>query len=164
YQVLYNPDKMPRRGVTLESLQILANRMMFKDDEEFPRVKLDIDGYSSGHREKSESRDEAAGDEQPAEGGEEKKERRRERPDRRRRRGEHFGEGNGGIPEEQLAQMARDAAKEVKRWGTPKSLPEMNARDRRIIHITLQDDPEIQTESHGDGAMKKVMISLKKEE
>ena len=37
-----------RRGQTLESLQLLANRIMFKEDEECPRISLDIDGYSDG--------------------------------------------------------------------------------------------------------------------
>ena len=36
----------------------------------------------------------------------------------------------------------------------------MNAHDRRIIHVTLKDDPEVTTESIGEGAMKKVVISL----
>ena len=49
----------------------------------------------------------------------------------------------------------------MKRWGDPVKLPEMNAHDRRIIHVTLQNDPEITTESEGEGAFKKVVISLK---
>ena len=65
---------------------------------------------------------------------------------------------------DQLEQQALDAAKEVKRWGEPVTLPEMNAHDRRIIHVTLKDDPELTTESMGEGAMKKVVISLKKED
>ena len=44
------------------------------------------------------------------------------------------------------------------------TLPEMNAHDRRIIHVTLQDDPELETRSEGEGALKKVIISLKKAE
>ena len=59
-----------------------------------------------------------------------------------------------------LEKQAKDAAKEVKRWGEPVKLPEMNAHDRRIIHITLKDDPEVTTESIGEGAMKKVVIAL----
>ena len=61
-------------------------------------------------------------------------------------------------------QQAKDAAKEVKRWGEAVKLPEMNAHDRRIIHLTLQDDPEITTESEGEGSFKKVVVSLKKAE
>ena len=40
-----------RKGQTLESLQLLANRIMFKTDNEFPHVMLDIDGYANGDRE-----------------------------------------------------------------------------------------------------------------
>ena len=61
-------------------------------------------------------------------------------------------------------QQAHDAAKEVKRWGDPIKLPEMNAHDRRIVHLALKDDPEVVTESEGDGVMRQVVISLKKQE
>ena len=137
-----------RKGQILESLQLLANRILFKNDEEFPHVMLSIDGY--GERKNRRSGDEEA----------ENAEARPGRGDRRRsprtgaRRASH----------EQLEQQAKDAAKEVKRWGEPVKLPEMNAHDRRIIHVTLQNDPEVTTESEGEGAMKKVVISLKKAE
>ena len=42
-------------------------------------------------------------------------------------------------------------------------LPEMNAHDRRIIHLALKEDPEVMTESEGEGAMRQVVISLKKQ-
>ena len=41
---------------------------------------------------------------------------------------------------------ALDAAKEVRRWGEPKTLPPMNAHDRRIIHITLEKEADLLTE------------------
>ena len=136
-----------RKGQILESLQLLANRILFKKDEEFPHIMLSIDGY--GERRKRRSED------APAAEGEDNGE---QRPERRR------NPRNGGsrVSKEQLEQQAKDAAKEVKRWGEPVKLPEMNAHDRRIIHVTLQDDPEVTTESEGEGAMKKVVISLKK--
>ena len=143
-----------RKGQTLESLQLILNRIMFKGDEEFPRIMLDIDGYSSGDREPRERR--------PRSGAEEG-EPRTERPARSGRRGSFRGEESRQSVE-QLEQQARDYAKEVKRWGEPYKTPEMNAHDRRIIHMALKDDPEITTESEGEGAMKKVVISLKKEE
>ena len=143
-----------RKGQTLESLQLVLNRIMFKGDEEFPRVMLDIDGYSNGDREPRERRPRAeAADGEP----------RTERPARSGRRGSFRGEESRQSVE-QLEQQARDYAKEVKRWGEPYKTPEMNAHDRRIIHMTLKDDPEITTVSEGEGAMKKVVISLKKEE
>lgn len=151
-----------RKGQTLDSLQLLLNRIMFKDNEEFPHVMLDIDGYARGERaardegvpaESMEASDLPPRSERPA----------RERRERRSRRGEG-GEGGERNNEDQLRQQAIDAAKEVKRWGESVTMPAMNAHDRRIIHVTLQDDPEIMTESEGDGAIKKVVISLRKEE
>lgn len=138
-----------RKGQILESLQLLANRILFKQDDEFPHVMLSIDGY--GERRKRRSDDEGA-----SENGEESA------PRSERRRSPRTGASR--ISNEQLEQQAKDAAKEVKRWGEPVKLPEMNAHDRRIIHVTLQDDPEVTTESEGEGAMKKVVISLKKAE
>ena len=142
-----------RKGQTLESLQLILNRIMFKGDEEFPRIMLDIDGYSNGDREPRERRPRTGGEGEP----------RAERPARSGRRGSFRGEESRQSVE-QLEQQARDYAKEVKRWGEPYKTPEMNAHDRRIIHMTLKDDPEITTESEGEGAMKKVIISLKKQE
>lgn len=141
-----------RKGQTLESLQLLLNRIMFKDDEECPHIMLDIDGYAKGER---GARSEA--DDESEEGGERRPRERRERRLRREEDGER-------TTKDQLEQQALDAAKEVKRWGEPVTLPEMNAHDRRIIHVTLKDDPELTTESMGEGAMKKVVISLKKED
>ena len=148
-----------RKGQTLESLQLLLNRIMFKGDEECPHIMLDIDGYARGERgARSES---ASGSEEESAGeGDDRRERpqQRERRDRRPRREERTS------TKDQLEQQALDAAKEVKRWGEPVTLPEMNAHDRRIIHVTLKEDPELTTESIGEGAYKKVVISLKKED
>lgn len=60
-----------------------------------------------------------------------------------------------------MKSQALDAAKEVKRWGEPVTMRPMNSHDRRIVHITLENDPELITESDGDGKLKKVIISLK---
>ncbi len=147
-----------RRGATLESLQILLNRILFRGEEDTPIISLDIDGYSHGN----------------VTGGREPRvetERRERRPRRGGERGERMERGERGergsnredsVPEEQLRMLALDKAKEVKRWGQPVELAPMNAHDRRIIHINLQDDPEIETRSEGEGTMKKVIISLKK--
>ncbi|MBQ9789822.1 MAG: KH domain-containing protein [Lentisphaeria bacterium] len=74
------------------------------------------------------------------------------------------GKEKSSMPASMLKQQALDAAKEVKRWGEPVTLPAMNARDRRVIHMTLKDDAEVTTQSEGEGAMKKVVISAKKAE
>ena len=143
-----------RKGQTLESLQLIANRIMFKADNEFPHVLLDIDGYADGERGPRKESDE--GDD--SEGG------RPARGFRRRERNDHDEYGQRLSSREQLERQALDAAKEVKRWGDPIKLPEMNAHDRRIIHLALKEDPEVVTESEGEGAMRQVVISLKKQD
>ena len=133
-----------RKGQTLDSLQLLLNRIMFKGEEDCPRISIDIDGYSENGSKSERPRRERNND--------------KERGERRQRR-----ERRSGASEEQLIEQAKDAAKEVKKWGEPVTLPKMNAHDRRIIHITLENDPEIITESEGEGNLKKVVVSLRKE-
>ena len=140
-----------RKGQTLESLQLLANRIMFKTDNEFPHVMLDIDGYANGDREPRAENGESGENSRP-------------RGESARRQSRRGGDNFSRSSREQLEQQAKDAAKEVKRWGEAVKLPDMNAHDRRIIHLTLQDDPEITTESEGEGSFKKVVVSLKKAE
>ena len=134
-----------RRGQNLESIQLLLSRIIFKGEEEVSRITIDIDGYARENAPESP------------------------RPQRRSRGGEDDDEPRGGrsdsgYTESQLRQRAIDAGKEVKRWGEPVLLPKMNAHDRRIIHVTLQDDPELVTESSGEGALKRVVVSLRKTE
>lgn len=144
-----------RRGQTLESLQLVLNRIVGRDDKEFPLVLLDIDGYADGER--APRKENAEGEEgenpRPARGG-----------FRRRERGDREEGGQRLSSKEQLERQALDAAKEVKRWGDPIKLPEMNAHDRRIIHLALKEDPEVVTESEGEGTMRQVVISLKNKE
>ena len=121
--------------------------MMQNGNEDFPKVYIDIDGYSSNGKtvaERRPSRERAE---------------RRERGERGERRGgRRFDSGKEDI----LQQQALDAAKEVRRWGESVTLPAMNSHDRRIIHITLENEPDLHTESIGEGAMKSVVVSLKK--
>ena len=189
-----------RKGQSLESLQLLVNRMAQKANQDFPKVYIDIDGYSSKRgdrprrrRREDEGPSEGRSPEASAEGSSEsegdsersydRSERsdRGERDDRRRRddrggdrgerddrrrhhsRDEEPSEGDAE-KDEILSQQALDAAKEVKRWGEPVTLPPMNSHDRRIIHVTLQDDTEISTESLGDGNLKSVIIAVKKKD
>lgn len=62
------------------------------------------------------------------------------------------------IREERLRSLAQRMAEEVRRFGKPRTLEPMNPADRRIIHVTLADDPHVITESEGDGYFKRVMI------
>ena len=132
-----------RKGQSLESLQILLNRMMQNGKEDFPKVYLDIDGYSSGKN-------------GPDSKGAHRSGERHSRPSR------HFDEKDDSGKDDILRQQALDAAKEVRRWGEAVTLPKMNSHDRRIIHISLENESDIQTESTGDGSLKSVVVSLKK--
>jgi spoIIIJ-associated protein len=51
---------------------------------------------------------------------------------------------------EGLEEMAKQAAEKVIRTGRAVSLKPMNAYDRRMIHLALQDNTEVYTESEGE--------------
>jgi spoIIIJ-associated protein len=40
----------------------------------------------------------------------------------------------------------------------------LNPHDRRIVHLTLKDDPELETRSRGEGLLKRVVIVPKHKE
>ena len=61
-----------------------------------------------------------------------------------------------------LKSLAKRLADKCKRFGKPMSLGEMNAHDRRIIHITLKSDKEVSTKSKGEGVLRKIVIFPKK--
>ncbi len=52
---------------------------------------------------------------------------------------------------EELGVRARETADQVRRDGREQLLPAMSPIERRIIHLALQDDAEVMTESRGDG-------------
>lgn len=57
-----------------------------------------------------------------------------------------------------LVEMAQRAAAEVRDRGEPVTLGVMPAAERRIVHLQLQDDPELMTESQGEGSSRRVRI------
>lgn len=59
---------------------------------------------------------------------------------------------------EELKLMAQVAADRVRDAGMPFALGAMNARERRIIHLALNNRPEVRTESEGQGPERKVVI------
>ncbi len=62
------------------------------------------------------------------------------------------------IREERLRDLAQRAADEVRHRGRPKTLEPMSPDERRIVHLTLADYPGVETESHGSGLFKRVMV------
>lgn len=57
-----------------------------------------------------------------------------------------------------LEDLARRAAVQVKRYGRPIELDAMSAAERRIVHLTLQAEAGIVTESTGDPPRRRVVI------
>jgi len=63
---------------------------------------------------------------------------------------------------ESLQNLALRLAEQVKRSRRLIMLEPMPADERRIIHLTLADHPDVTTQSMGEGDMRKVAILLKK--
>jgi len=63
--------------------------------------------------------------------------------------------------EAELKAMANHAANRVRKTGVPFTFEPMNANERRIIHLTLADSPDLFTESIGEGADRKLRIGPK---
>ena len=63
---------------------------------------------------------------------------------------------------EALVEMALKIGEKAKRIKKPITTSPLNPHDRRIIHLALRDDEELDTKSRGDGALKKVLIIPRK--
>jgi len=156
-----------KKGQTLQSLELLINRIATKNDAECPWITINVDGYSSSRRRSGPSREEGFGRREGRYGRPERRGPRREEFDRRSDDGFERRHESNIDEEEALQKMATDAAKEVKRWGEPVQLKPMNAHDRRLVHVALKEDNEIKTESlpvEGSETLKSVIISLNQQE
>jgi spoIIIJ-associated protein len=67
-------------------------------------------------------------------------------------------EGFRARREKQLRQMAQRMADQALKMGRRVSLEPMNASERRIVHMELQDHPAVTTESVGEEPRRKVTI------
>lgn len=100
-----------RRGQTLDAMEHLVSRIVFRDDgERGLRIALDVEGY-------------------------------------RKRR------------EESLRQLAHRLAGKAKETGAVVTLNPMSPRDRRIVHLALQADPDVTTVSQGEGSFRRLLIT-----
>jgi spoIIIJ-associated protein len=61
-----------------------------------------------------------------------------------------------------LQKLVERLAKKAKQTGKPVTIGQMNAYDRRIVHLTLKDDNKVRTKSIGNGYIKKLMIFPRK--
>lgn len=58
-----------------------------------------------------------------------------------------------------LEEMARRVAERALQRGKAVTLSPMSPRDRRIVHLALQDDPRVTTRSAGTGFYRKIVIT-----
>ncbi len=64
--------------------------------------------------------------------------------------------------EETLVQLAKRLGDKVRRTKKRVVLEPMNAYERKIIHLTLQDMPKVKTDSEGEGSYRHVVISYRR--
>lgn len=57
-----------------------------------------------------------------------------------------------------LRQLALRMAQKARQSGKPATVGQMNAHDRRVIHLMLKDDATVRTQSVGQGQIRKLMI------
>lgn len=70
-------------------------------------------------------------------------------------------EGFRAHQKETLEELALRSAEEVRRTRRPQLLPPLPPAERRLVHLALAEDPDVETESEGEGFLKRVTIRLK---
>lgn len=60
--------------------------------------------------------------------------------------------------EQDISDLARRLGAKAKRLRKPVTINSLNAHDRRLVHIALQDDQDLKSRSKGEGEFKKVVI------
>jgi spoIIIJ-associated protein len=63
--------------------------------------------------------------------------------------------------DDKLGQVAQKVAARVKETGQPFIFKPMSAVERRVIHMELAEDPEVMSESTGDGRNRRVVVKLR---
>ena len=61
----------------------------------------------------------------------------------------------------ELQAMARFAGEQVRKNGRPFTFGVLNSTERRIIHLTLQQEEDLSTESVGEGRERRLQVRLK---
>lgn len=65
--------------------------------------------------------------------------------------------------EEALRRIALATAQKAKFSGESQALPPMSSAERRIVHLALADDPEVETVSEGEDWQRRVVVKPKPE-
>ena len=61
----------------------------------------------------------------------------------------------------ELRQMARFLMEKAKTSGTPQEIGPLNPYARRLVHLTVAEDPAMESDSIGDSFLKTIVISRK---
>lgn len=64
--------------------------------------------------------------------------------------------------EEKIKSIAEKAAAQVRKTGKLFRMEPMPSKDRRLVHMLLKDDPELETVSEGEGPFRKIIIKPRK--
>jgi spoIIIJ-associated protein len=62
----------------------------------------------------------------------------------------------------ELRQMARFMMDRAKSSGAPQEMGPLNPYARRLVHLTVAEDPQVSSESIGDAFLKTVIIAVRK--
>jgi spoIIIJ-associated protein len=71
-------------------------------------------------------------------------------------------EGYRATRNAELRAMARHAAQRVRATGTPFYFGFMSPEERRAIHLTLAEEPDLHTESTGVGNKRRLQVTMKR--
>ncbi len=66
--------------------------------------------------------------------------------------------------DDRLRELALSLAERVRTTGRPCSTRPMSSYHRRLVHMALQDSPDVQTRSSGEGPLKRVIIQRRRQE
>lgn len=70
-------------------------------------------------------------------------------------------EGFRAHQRESLEELAHRSAEEAKRTKRPQLLPPLAPGERRLVHLALANDPDVETQSEGEGYMKRIAVRPK---
>ncbi len=71
-------------------------------------------------------------------------------------------EGFRAHRKEALEELAHQSAEQVRRTRRSQFLPPLAPWERRLVHLALSEDPDVETESEGEGFLKRVEVRLKR--
>jgi spoIIIJ-associated protein len=71
-------------------------------------------------------------------------------------------DGNRKKRDDDLVELTREVARQVANTGKTKRLHPMNAYERRMVHITVREFPELDSRSEGGGFLKRVRVFSRK--